>query len=58
MIAFVQPAEVDHFADRFYDKPDTQFITITASMQSGGVKMHFGKEFFDSYQRNIKGDEQ
>ncbi len=56
MIAFVQSAEVEHFANRFYDKPNTQFITIIASTQ-GGVEIHTGKEFFDSYQRNDKGDE-
>jgi len=56
MIAFVQSAEVEHFANRFYDKPNTQFITIIASTQ-GGVEIHMGKEFFDSYQRNDKGDE-
>lgn len=56
MIAFVQSAEVEHFANRFYDKPNTQFITIIASTQ-GGVEIHMGKDFFDSYQRNDKGDE-
>ena len=56
MIAFVQSAEVEHFANRFYDKPNTQFITIIASTQ-GGVEIHMGKEFFDSYQRSDKGDE-
>lgn len=56
MIAFVQSAEVEHFANRFYDKPNTQFITIIASTQ-GDVEIHMGKEFFDSYQRNVKGDE-
>lgn len=56
MIAFVQSAEVEHFANRFYNKPNTQFITIIASTQ-GSVEMHMGKEFFDSYQRNNKGDE-
>lgn len=58
MIAFVQPAEVDHFANRFYDRSDTQFITIIASTQNGGVEKHMGKEFFDTYQRNDKGGEQ
>ncbi len=57
MIAFVQSAEVEHFANRFYDKPNTQFITIIASTQGSGVEIHMGKEFFDSYQRNDKGDE-
>lgn len=56
MIAFVQSAEVEHFANRFYDKPNTQFVTIIASTQ-GGVEKHMGKEFFDSYQRSDKGDE-
>lgn len=56
MIAFVQSAEVEQFANRFYDKPNTQFITIIASTQ-GGVEIHMGKEFFDSYQRSDKGDE-
>lgn len=58
MIAFVQPAEVDYFANRFYDRSDTQFITIIASTQNGGVEKHMGKEFFDTYQRNDKGGEQ
>lgn len=58
MIAFVQSAEVEHFANRFYDKPNTQFITIIASTQGNDVEIHIGKEFFDSYQRNDKGDEQ
>lgn len=57
MIAFVQSAEVEHFANRFYDKPNTQFITIITSTQGSGVEIHMGKEFFDSYQRNDKGDE-
>ena len=57
MIAFVQSAEVEHFANRFYDKPNTQFITIIASTQGSGVEIHMGKDFFDSYQRNDKGDE-
>lgn len=58
MIAFVQSAEVEHFANRFYDKKDTQFITIIASTQRNDVEIHTGIEFFDTYQRNEKGDEQ
>ena len=57
MIAFVQSAEVEQFANRFYDKPDAQFITIIASTQGNGVEIHTGIEFFDSYQRENKGDE-
>lgn len=57
MIAFVQSAEVERFADRFYDKPDSQFITIIASPDGGNVEINTGIEFFDSYQREHKGDE-
>jgi len=57
MIAFVQSAEVERFADRFYDKPDSQFITIIASPDGSNVEIHNGIEFFDSYQREHKGDE-
>lgn len=58
MIAFVQSAEVEHFADRFYENSDSQFLTIVASLQDQSVVVHEGIEFFDSYQREHKGDEQ
>lgn len=58
MIAFVQSAEVEHFADRFYNKPDTQYLTVIATPHSGAVEVHKGIEFFDSYQREHKGDEE
>ena len=58
MIAFVQSAEVEHFADRFYNKPDTQYLTVIATPHSGVVEVHKGIEFFDSYQREHKGDEE
>ena len=58
MIAFVQPAEVEHFADKFYDRSDTQFLTIIASPQGDDVKIEEGIGFFDSYQRDNKGDGQ
>lgn len=58
MIAFVQSSEVDHFADRFYDKSDSQFLTIIASPQGKGVEIHEGIEFFDSYQRDNRGDDE
>lgn len=57
MIAFVQPAEVERFADRFYKNTDTQYLTIIASQQENDIKLHEGIEFFDSYQREHKGDE-
>lgn len=57
MIAFVQSAEVDRFADRFYEKPDTQFLTVIAPMDGGEVEVHEGKEYFDSYQKEHRGEE-
>ena len=57
MIAFVQSAEVERFADRFYENEDSQFITIIASSNGNNVEVHKGIEFFDSYQREHKGDE-
>lgn len=58
MIAFVQSAEVERFADRFYGNQDSQYITIITSPNGNSVEVHHGIEFFDSYQREHKGDEQ
>jgi len=58
MIAFVQSAEVERFADRFYSNPDSQYITIIASPDDEVVEVNYGKEYFDSYQREHKGDEE
>lgn len=57
MIAFVQSAEVERFADRFYKNSDSQYLTVVASPQDQSVVVHEGIEFFDSYQREHKGDE-
>lgn len=57
MIAFVQSAEVEHFADRFYDKDDSQFLTIVTNTDSGKVVVHKDIEFFNSYQHEHQGDE-
>ncbi len=57
MIAFVQSAEVECFADRFYKNSDTQYLTIVASKDTGDIAVHKGIDFFDSYQRENKGDE-
>ncbi len=57
MISFVQSAEVKRFADRFYDNPDAQYLTIVVSPSSGMVEVHKGIDFFDSYQQKHKGDE-
>ena len=48
MIAFVQSAEVERFADRFYSNPDSQYITIIASPDDEAVEVNYGKEYFDS----------
>lgn len=58
MIAFVQSAEVERFADRFYGNPDSQYITIIASPEGRPPEVHKGIEFFDSYQREHKGDDE
>lgn len=57
MIAFVQSAEVECFADRFYKNADTQYLTIVTSKDTGNIEVHKGIDFFDSYQRENKGDE-
>ena len=57
MISFVQSAEVKRFADRFYENPDAQYLTIVVSPSSGMVEVHEGIDFFDSYQQKHKGDE-
>lgn len=51
LIAFVTSAEVDQFANQFYDNSNAQFITIIASVDNDEVEFYEGKEFFDSYQR-------
>ena len=58
MIAFVQSAEVERFADRFYDNDDSQFLTVVADKESGEVLVYEGIEFFNSYQHEHKGDEE
>lgn len=57
LIAFVQSAEVERFADQFYNEKDVQYLTIIVSPQ-GEVTVHKGSKFFDSYQREHKGDEE
>ena len=46
MIAFVQSAEVEHFANKFYDRSDTQFLTIIASPQGDDVEVYEGMVLF------------
>lgn len=58
MVAFVQSAEVERFADRFYQNENSQYITIIASPSGNSVEVHTGIKYFDSYQREHKGDEQ
>ena len=56
LIAFVQPAEVECFADRFYENANSQYFTIVADSSTAGVTPHTGIDFFDSYQRSHKGE--
>lgn len=56
MIAFVQSAEVDRFADRFYYKDNTQFLTVIAPKDGSEVEIHKGEKYFDSYQQEHKGE--
>ena len=58
MIAFVQSAEVERFADRFYNNDNSQFITVVADKETGNVVIHKGIEYFNSYQHEHKGDEE
>lgn len=58
LIAFVQSAEVECFADRFYDNKDSQYLTIVANNTTGKVDVYEGIDFFDSYQREHKGDKE
>ncbi len=57
MIAFVMSAEVERFADQFYDQESSQFITIVANAQDGTVTIEKGKDFFDNYQREHRMEE-
>lgn len=54
MIAFVTSAEVEQFADQFYNDTSSQFTTIIANPVKGNIEIHQGKEYFDSYQRSHK----
>lgn len=56
MIAFVQSAEKERFADQFYEKDSAQFLTVVSSNDKT-VDLQEGVEFFDSYQQESKGDE-
>lgn len=57
LIAFVTSAEVEQFADQFYENNDSQFITIIANPTEDSIEVHDGKEYFDSYQRNHREED-
>ena len=40
-----------------YAYPDSQYLTVVASPQDQAVVVYEGIDFFDSYQREHKGDE-
>lgn len=56
LIAFVQSAEVENFADRFYKNADSQYVTIIASREGNDIEIQKGIDFFDSYQREHRGE--
>lgn len=56
LIAFVTSAEVEKFADQFYDDANSQFTTVISHPMKNAVEVHLGKEYFDSYQREHKED--
>lgn len=58
IVAFVMSAEVDSFANQFYDIPTAKFITVEANKENGTIAMHDDKEYFDSYQRTHKEEDQ
>lgn len=50
MICFVMSTEVKDFAERFYSRNDSQFITIEAKSDSENPTVSYNIEYFDSYQ--------
>ena len=57
MIVYVMSAEVERFADQYYDQKSTQFLTVIPDADSGEIEIHAGKEFFDKYQREHREEE-
>lgn len=51
LVAFVTPAEVEQFADQFYNKDNSQFVTIIANPDTEIVEIYDGMQFFATYQR-------
>jgi hypothetical protein len=49
MIYFIMSAEVAGFAEKFYTKDDTQFITIEARNNETPPTVNYGIDYFDSY---------
>lgn len=58
LIAFVTSAEVEQFADRFYNMQSTQFVTIIAPQGQDAVEIHLGKDLFNKYQRDHSEEEE
>ncbi|MEG1882024.1 MAG: hypothetical protein RR207_05995 [Clostridia bacterium] len=50
MICFVMSTEVKDFAERFYSREDSQFITIESKSDSVNPTVNYDIEYFDSYQ--------
>lgn len=58
LISFVTSAEVEQFADQFYGAADSQFLTIIANPNSSSIEIHSGKDYFDTYQREHREEEE
>jgi len=50
MIYFVMSAEVAGFAEKFYNRNDSQFITIETSGNDSAPVVNYGSEYFHNYQ--------
>ena len=57
LVAFVTSAEVEQFADQFYADANSQFVTIIANPIEDTIEIHPGKDYFDSYQRDHREEE-
>ena len=54
MIYFVMSAEVAGFAERFYNRTDSQFITIETSGNDSAPVINYGSEYFHNYQDDLE----
>ena len=58
LVAFVTSAEVEQFADQFYNKDNAQFVTIIANPTTEAVEIYNGVSFFAAYQKEHADSEE